>query len=83
MFYGPSVSKFFLIIMNERLKVRKASQQSKSRGATYIKYPDAIQLLWLLECSAFPMVERATASVVWSMSATRSTVAQARKIYTF
>jgi hypothetical protein len=48
---------------------------------TYIKYPDAIQLVWLLEFKAFPMVERATARVVWSMRATKSTAAHARNIY--
>lgn len=46
----------------------------------YMKYPEAIQLVWLLELRALPMVDRATARVVWSIRATKSTVAQARKI---
>lgn len=46
----------------------------------YMKYPDAIQLVWLLELRAFPIIDRATASVVWSIRATKSTAAQARNI---
>lgn len=46
----------------------------------HMKYPEAIQLVWLLEFKTLPMIERATASVVWSTRATKSTIAQARNI---
>lgn len=47
---------------------------------TYMKYPLAIQDTWSVEPNALPMMYKLAASVVWSMSARRSTLAQARKI---
>lgn len=55
--------------------------ERKILQVSYMKYPDATQLVRLLKFRAFPMVERATARVVWSMRATKSTVAQARNIW--
>lgn len=49
-------------------------------GQTYTKYPPEIQEVLSLAPSAFPIIDRLAARVVWSIRAIRSTVEQARKI---
>lgn len=48
---------------------------------TYTKYPPDIHEVLSLAPSAFPMIDKLAARVVWSIKATRSTVEHARKIY--
>lgn len=47
---------------------------------THMKYPLAIQETWSVEPSEFPIMYKLAASVVWSIRASKSTLAQARKI---
>lgn len=46
-----------------------------------MKYPLAIHETWAVDPKAFPMIYKLVASIVWSINASKSTLAHARNIY--
>lgn len=49
-------------------------------NSTYTKYPPDIQEVLLLAFNVLPIMDKLPARVVWSMTATKSTVEHARNI---
>lgn len=76
MFYSELETRFFFSKKKRTASYRKVCN-------TDIKYPLLIHDAWLPAFSADPMIAKLAANVVWSISASRSTLAQARKIYTW